>query len=83
MLHLGPGPFTKKTSSEEKQCLAQVRKATGYVGKAIVDLRNVLAKEFKRMSVVDVAITKKKGYEFGMAQPAVFVVLEDGTVLES
>ena len=55
---------------------------TGYDGEAIVDTENILVKYFKERDLLNVAITEKKGYEHGMAQPAILVIKNDGTVLE-
>lgn len=60
-----------------------MRAATGYRGEAINDPRNTIAAEFKKRGLVSVAISDKKGYEHGMAQPAVLVVTSKGTPLES
>ena len=68
------------TAEVEKE-LAGVRKVTGYTGPAVVDPEHVLAKELKNRGLLDVAISKKSGYEHGMAQPAVLVLKKDGTVL--
>ncbi|KAH6662014.1 hypothetical protein B0J14DRAFT_310870 [Halenospora varia] len=70
------------TSEPTPQHLEATRQATGYTGSAIIDTDNVLAKEFKARGWIDVAITEKKGYAHGMAQPAVLVLKKDGTVLE-
>jgi len=59
-----------------------MRDSTGYTGEAIVDTQNSLVQYFREKGLVNVAITEKKGYEFGMAQPAVLVIKSDGTVLE-
>ena len=58
-----------------------MRSASGYTGDTIVDPDNLLAKELKRRGLLDVAISDKKGYKHGMAQPAVLVLSKDGTVL--
>lgn len=39
-------------------------------------------KYFKERDLLDVAVTERKGYANGMAQPALLVIGEDGTVLE-
>ena len=54
---------------------------SGYTGETIIDTKNELARELKRRGLVDVAISEKKGYENGMAQPAVLVIKNDKTVL--
>jgi hypothetical protein len=63
--------------------LSATRSATGYTGDAIVDPSHLLVKELKRRGLLDVAITERKGYEYGVAQPAVLVIKKDGTALES
>jgi hypothetical protein len=60
-------------TSEPIEHLSSTRKATGYEGLVIIDETNSLAKELKRRGLVDVAISEKKGYKEGMAQPAVLV----------
>lgn len=70
-------------TAEPEINLSATRSATGYTGNAIVDPLQFLAKELKRRGLLDVAITEKKGYEYGVAQPAVLVIKKDGTVLES
>lgn len=59
------------------------RDKTGFQGHIIVDEKNEIAKELKRKGFVDVAISAKKGYQYGMAQPAVVVLGKGGVVLES
>lgn len=54
--------------------------ASGYTGETIIDTKNELARELKRRGLVDVAISERKGYDNGMAQPAVLVI-KDQTVL--
>jgi hypothetical protein len=70
-------------TAEPEIYLSATRSATGYTGAAIVDPTHILAKELKRRGLLDVAITEKKGYKHGMAQPAVLVMKKDGSVLES
>lgn len=62
-----------------------MRSATGYEGPAIVDPENVLVKQLKKKGLVDVAIgnMRLRGYLHGMAQPAVLIAQQDGTVLYS
>jgi hypothetical protein len=60
-------------TSEPIEHLSSTRKATGYEGLVIVDETNSLAKELKRRGVIDVAISERKGYKEGMAQPAILV----------
>jgi hypothetical protein len=47
----------------------------------IVDTENQIAAELKRRGKLDVYISSTKGYEHGMAQPAIIVMESNGTVL--
>lgn len=69
-------------TAEKEEHLAATRKSTGYNGRVIIDPEHVLAKYLKEKDLLDVAITEKKGYEHGLAQPAVLVIKPDGRVLE-
>lgn len=69
-------------TAEPEKHLAATFKSTGYNGEAIVDPENILVKYFKGRDLLDVAISEKKGYEHGMAQPAILVIGRDGEVLE-
>ena len=69
-------------TAEAPEHLDSTRSNTGYDGEAIVDPRNLLAEELKSRGLLEVAISEKKGYEHGMAQPAVLVLRSDGTVLQ-
>lgn len=60
-------------TAEPGEHLPATRKASGYEGLVVVDETNSLAKELKRRGVLDVAISDKKGYKDGMAQPAILV----------
>lgn len=62
-----------------------MRSATDYTGPVIVDVENVLVKELTKRKVADIAISNMpvRRYDHGMAQPAVFVLKQDGTVLFS
>jgi len=62
--------------------LETTRKTTGYQGEAIIDPEHILAKYLKERGLLDVAISEKKGYEHGLAQPSILVIKSDGTVLE-
>ena len=57
------------------------RKASGYVGEAIVDPEHKLASYLRERGLVDVQVTEKKGYDFGVAQPAIVVQKQVGEVL--
>jgi peroxiredoxin len=70
-------------TAEAEKYLDDTRAATKYDGKAIVDPENRLAKELDVRGLVHVAISERSGYDHGMAQPALLVLKEDGTVLES
>lgn len=76
------GGQTLIVTAESAEHLPASRTTTGYQGEAIVDPEHVLAKYFKEKGLLDVAITERKGYEHGLAQPAVLVIQKDGTVLE-
>lgn len=69
-------------TAEPATHLAATRTTSGYNGEVIIDPENILAKHFKERGLLDVAISEKKGYEHGMAQPAILVIKNDGTVLE-
>jgi peroxiredoxin len=68
-------------TAEAASELPAMRKASGYTSQTIVDPDNILARELKRRGLLDVAVSDKKGYPHGMAQPAVLVLTKDGTVL--
>ncbi len=70
-------------TSEPASFLPETRKATGYTGEVIGDEENILLAELKKRGWVDVAVTEKKGYKSGMAQPAVLAIRKGGEVLES
>jgi peroxiredoxin len=70
-------------TAETADHLQETRDATGYTGEVIVDPQNLVAAEMRQRGKVDVAISEKKGYAHGMAQPAVLVTQSDGTVLYS
>lgn len=69
-------------TAETVEHLDSTRVSTGYDGEAIVDPRNLLAAELKRRGFLEIAISERKGYEHGMAQPAVLVLTSDDTVLQ-
>ena len=77
------GGQTVLITSERKEHLEKVRSATDYTGPVIVDDENVLVKELKERKVADIAISSMtmRRYDHGMAQPAIFVLKQDGTVL--
>lgn len=63
--------------------MTEVRGATGYQGEAINDPENILVDHFAELKFVKATISRRDGYEYGMVQPAVLVLKNDGTVLES
>ncbi len=69
-------------TAETVEHLDSTRASTGYDGEAIIDPQSLLAAELKHRGLLEVAITEKKGYEYGMVQPAVLVLNSDGTVLQ-
>ena len=73
---------TLAVTAEPEHFLPITRKNTGYAGKALIDAEHKLLSELKCRGVIDIAISEKKGYANGMAQPAVIVLKRDGTVLE-
>lgn len=70
-------------SSQTIDHLDTVRTLTGFIGDAISDPDNELAKELTKRGVLDVAITERGGYANGVAQPAILAIKRDGTVLET
>ena len=69
----GAGGKVLIVTAEPATHLPATRKATGYVGEAVVDPEHKLATMLKEKGLLDVQITKKAGYEFGVAQPAILV----------
>lgn len=51
-----------------------MRKLTGYSGDAIVDTKNTLVELVKENYDLEIAVTERKGYENGMAQPGILVL---------
>ena len=68
-------------TAEPAEHLQQTLDATGYRGETIVDPENKIVAEMKARGKLDVAITPKSGYKHGMAQPALLVMQNDGTVV--
>ncbi|KAI9715469.1 MAG: hypothetical protein M1812_005945 [Candelaria pacifica] len=60
-------------TAEPASHMPATREAAGYVGEAIVDPEHRLAKLLKEQKLLDVAISKKGGYEQGVAQPAILI----------
>jgi peroxiredoxin len=77
------GGKTLIITAEPEPHLIETRELTGYTGEAIVDTQHSLVQYFRERSLLNVAITEKKGYEYGMAQPAILVIKNDGTILEN
>lgn len=67
------GGHVLTVTAESETELPKMRQATGYDGETIVDVENLLVKELARRGIIDVAISEKKGYPHGMAQPAVLI----------
>ncbi|KAH7342475.1 hypothetical protein BKA65DRAFT_292349 [Rhexocercosporidium sp. MPI-PUGE-AT-0058] len=65
-------------TSEPSSFLPETRKLTGYQGDAIIDTSNELVGYLRENFGLEVAVSEKKGYVNGMAQPAVLVVKRDG-----
>ncbi|KAJ6113514.1 hypothetical protein N7523_006831 [Penicillium sp. IBT 18751x] len=75
------GGKTLAITAEPEQYLQDTINASGYSGEVIVDPTNKIAAELKQRVNLNVAISPKAGYEHGMAQPAILVMKNDGTVL--
>ena len=61
-------------TSEPQEHVAATRQASGLQATILVDTENVLAEYLRTPGTLNVAISEKKGYVNGMAQPAVLVV---------
>ena len=70
-------------TAEDVSQVQAMRDASGFTGEVIVDQDHLLLHELKTRFGVDVAISEKKGYPHGMAQPAIMVQKRDKTVLYS
>ncbi|KAK5047474.1 hypothetical protein LTR84_006570 [Exophiala bonariae] len=68
------GGKTLTVTSEPASFLSETRKLSGYQGDAIVDTENTLVGLVKERYGLEVAVSEKKGYENGMAQPAILVL---------
>jgi len=64
-------------TAEAESELHKTRSSSGYEGLVIVDPENLLAAELKRRGLLNVALSEKKGYPHGLAQPAVLVLQSD------
>jgi peroxiredoxin len=74
-------------TADPPENLEKTRSSTGFSDTVIVDPENILAKELKNRGTLDVAISTNgaawlRGYKHGMAQPALLVMKNDGTVLQ-
>jgi hypothetical protein len=71
-------------TAEPEEHLAATRATTGLTSTVLVDINNALATYLKEQKILDIAISEKKGYAHGMAQPGVLAIKGkgDGTVLE-
>jgi len=77
------GGKTVIITAESEEFLPNVRSKTNYTGENISDPENLIASDLEKKDIVHVAITRRKGYEHGLAQPAIAVIGSDGTVLET
>jgi hypothetical protein len=73
-------------TAEAAEHLNAVRASTGFADPVIVDPEHVLADHLKSKGLLDVAISdsqvyRLRGYKNGLAQPAVLVLGQDGTVM--
>lgn len=71
-------------TAETEDHVAETRAATGLTSPILADTNNTLATYLKEQKLLDIAISEKKGYAHGMAQPGVLAIKGkgDGTVLE-
>lgn len=68
-------------TAENAEFLPTMRAQTGFEGEMISNPENKIATELNEKYGLSVAISEKKGYPHGMAQPAVLVLKKDGTEL--
>ena len=61
-------------TAEPESELSKTQTSSGYDGQVIVDPKNSLATELGKRGLLNVAITQKNGYAYGMAQPAILVL---------
>ncbi|KAK3294167.1 uncharacterized protein B0H64DRAFT_181107 [Chaetomium fimeti] len=81
------GGVIAAATAEAPKHLDKVRSSAGFSDKVIVDPENSLAKHLKNKELLDVVISdsqlyRLRGYKHGMAQPALLVLKNDGTVLQ-
>lgn len=70
-------------TAEDASHVETMRAQTGFTGEMLADPENTIAAELQKHHHFTPAITPKKGYPHGMAQPAVIVIEKDETVLYS
>ena len=75
--------YVVAVTAEDASHVQATRDASGFTGEVIVDQDHLLLHELKTRFGVDVAISDKKGYPHGMAQPAIMVQKQDKTVMYS
>ncbi|KAI6754918.1 hypothetical protein HG530_012670 [Fusarium avenaceum] len=68
------GGKTLIITSEPASFLPEMRKLTGYSGDVIVDTKNILVELVKENYGLEIAVTERKGYENGMAQPGILIL---------
>jgi peroxiredoxin len=68
-------------TSQNPALLETMRSQTKFTGEMIADPENTIAAKLKATYGLEVAISEKKDYPHGMAQPAVIVLKNDGEVL--
>ncbi|KAK4496643.1 hypothetical protein PRZ48_012625 [Zasmidium cellare] len=71
------------TAEDNPSSLDIVREKTGYKDAAISDPCHDLVNDLRRKTLIDLAITDRKGYPHGMVQPGVLVLGREGEVLYS
>ncbi|KAK3896836.1 hypothetical protein C8A05DRAFT_39613, partial [Staphylotrichum tortipilum] len=80
------GGVIAAATAEGPEHLNTLRASTGLADNMIVDSENLLAKHLKDKGLLSVAISdsqlyRLRGYKHGLAQPAMLVIKNDGTVL--
>ncbi|KEF61590.1 uncharacterized protein A1O9_03158 [Exophiala aquamarina CBS 119918] len=68
------GGKTLIVTSEPASFLPETLTLTRYSGDAIVDTQNTLVEFVKERYGLEIAVTERKGYENGMAQPGILVL---------
>ncbi len=80
------GGLVVAATAEGPQHLEKLRASTKLADPVIVDPENLLVKHLKDKGFLDVAVSdsqlwRLRGYQDGLAQPALLVIRNDGTVL--